>query len=506
MKNLQLMRAAAEGALRIATFALVVAPAAAGTLERTIPTTTALSRSALGNETQAGRRTSLRIPEGMTNRTTIAIPNAGMQGKRVILEDDWPVDVDDIAAVDFALELMDQGYINVLATPFAGYSYSNQLAVPMIDAICRYYGHPDILQCGSGLITDGSGTPSALWYPGPFPFESDIVTNGSSAYPDSTNYPTALSTYRWLLENSPSNSVTIVLGGPPANLWDLWRSPPDQYSPMNGADLIRSRVSEIVMALGTFPTNPPVGAPDYVTDNLNYGLSSSGPRDWSWIVNTNLGVPVTFMPLNVSGSTMLVTNNIGPGGTVINRPHDDPTYMALHDWMAVLHGDGSDGAMAYNGEGQWTTLAVLYAAFGTNTWNGAQLFNRVTGNIYWRYPNPAGGAAPAESWNTNGTANGNQGYATIVQPPVYYYTIYSNYFGTSATAPVSSFSIAPGGGGTLTLSYSGGAGGHFILLQTNNLAAPMSTWPRVKTNTSGPGSFTITPGAHPTAFYRIKSE
>ena len=75
-----------------------------------------------------------------------------------------------------------------------------------------------------------------------------------------------------------------------------------------------------------------------------------------------------------------------------------------------------------------------------------------------------------------------------------------------STAPVSSFSIAPGGGGSLTLSYSGGAGARFVLLQTNNPAAPVSTWPRVKTNTTSPGSFTITPGADPAEFYRIKSE
>ena len=72
--------------------------------------------------------------------------------------------------------------------------------------------------------------------------------------------------------------------------------------------------------------------------------------------------------------------------------------------------------------------------------------------------------------------------------------------------PVTSFSIATGLGGDLTLSYAGGSGSHFVLLQTNNVAAPLSDWTRVKTNTSSPGTFAITPGSDPQQFYRIKSE
>jgi len=72
--------------------------------------------------------------------------------------------------------------------------------------------------------------------------------------------------------------------------------------------------------------------------------------------------------------------------------------------------------------------------------------------------------------------------------------------------PVTSFGIASGPGSDLTLSYSGGAGSQFVLLQTNNVTAPLANWMRVKTNTSSPGSFVITPGSDPQQFYRIKSE
>jgi fibronectin-binding autotransporter adhesin len=78
--------------------------------------------------------------------------------------------------------------------------------------------------------------------------------------------------------------------------------------------------------------------------------------------------------------------------------------------------------------------------------------------------------------------------------------------GAATATPVSSFSIAPGPGSSLTLSYAGGSGSRFVLLRTNNLAAPLSLWTRLQTNASSPGTFPIIPGADPQEFYRVKSE
>jgi autotransporter-associated beta strand protein len=73
-------------------------------------------------------------------------------------------------------------------------------------------------------------------------------------------------------------------------------------------------------------------------------------------------------------------------------------------------------------------------------------------------------------------------------------------------APVTQMTIGPGNGGNLAINYSGGAGSHFILLQTNNVAAPLDIWTRLQTNTVSPGSFNIIPGSDPAEFYRVKSE
>jgi hypothetical protein len=57
-----------------------------------------------------------------------------------------------------------------------------------------------------------------------------------------------------------------------------------------------------------------------------------------------------------------------------------------------------------------------------------------------------------------------------------------------------------------TLTYGGGAGSQFVLLKSTNLAAPLSGWTRVYTNSATPGTFTVPAGSEAAAFYRIKSE
>ena len=72
--------------------------------------------------------------------------------------------------------------------------------------------------------------------------------------------------------------------------------------------------------------------------------------------------------------------------------------------------------------------------------------------------------------------------------------------------PVTQMNIVPGGGGSFTINYSGGSGSQFVLLQTNNVAAPLINWTRLQTNTAASSSFTITPSLDPMEFYTIKSE
>nr|MBP8015566.1 hypothetical protein [Verrucomicrobiota bacterium] len=58
-----------------------------------------------------------------------------------------------------------------------------------------------------------------------------------------------------------------------------------------------------------------------------------------------------------------------------------------------------------------------------------------------------------------------------------------------------------------TVSYTGGSGARFVLLESANATAPMAAWTRVATNTATPGSFTIPAvGSAAAKFYRVQSE
>lgn len=78
----------------------------------------------------------------------------------------------------------------------------------------------------------------------------------------------------------------------------------------------------------------------------------------------------------------------------------------------------------------------------------------------------------------------------------------------SAPAGVTNMTISAGpNAGELSIGYSGGGGSQFVLCRSFNIAqTPITTWDRVATNATSPGSFTITIGSDPKAFYYIKAE
>jgi len=80
----------------------------------------------------------------------------------------------------------------------------------------------------------------------------------------------------------------------------------------------------------------------------------------------------------------------------------------------------------------------------------------------------------------------------------------------TAVTPVTITSIVNNGDGTITISYTGGAGSSFTLLKSTDVTAALSTWSAVTGTTpanpssSGSGSFTFTPAAN--EFYAIQSQ
>lgn len=80
--------------------------------------------------------------------------------------------------------------------------------------------------------------------------------------------------------------------------------------------------------------------------------------------------------------------------------------------------------------------------------------------------------------------------------------VYGDHYDPGAVAPATISSLL----GT-TLTYGGGGGAQFVLLEASDATAAMDSWARVQTNTATPGTFTIPAvGMSAPKYYRVKSE
>lgn len=160
----------------------------------------------------------------------------------VIFDTDIGPDYDDVGAITLLHALADSGECRILAT-MASNRYSRIAAV--LDVYNTYFHRPNIpiglvgknganMACGQkwdSIIT--------LRYP------HDIKNNAQAE--------DATSLYRKILAQQPDNSVTIITVGFLTNMANLIDSKPDQYSKLNGVELVRKKVKLLVSMAGAFP-------------------------------------------------------------------------------------------------------------------------------------------------------------------------------------------------------------------------------------------------------------
>lgn len=162
------------------------------------------------------------------------IPNndseVGSQGpyERVIFDTDPGGDVDDAGALAVLHALADRGEVKILAM---GVVIGHELAVPYVQAVNNWYGHPEI---PIGTIK------------GDAPYSSDyFMRSVVDQYPHSLtreSAPDVVKLYRKVLAAQPDKSVTIIAVGPPTNINNLLKSGPDEHSPLTGVELMRKKV------------------------------------------------------------------------------------------------------------------------------------------------------------------------------------------------------------------------------------------------------------------------
>lgn len=172
------------------------------------------------------------------------------QVPNIIYDTDVGNDIDDTEGLDLLYKFMDEGKVNLLGICL---NKKGELTAKFVDIMSKWYGYPDIPvgllrtdaptgndaeQCYTGKVcamTNEDGTPV---------FE----TNGwdYAALPDPNKV------YRKLLAAAPNHSVTIVSVGFFTNLANLLDTPGDEYSPLDGRELVKKKVKMLSLMAGRF--------------------------------------------------------------------------------------------------------------------------------------------------------------------------------------------------------------------------------------------------------------
>ncbi len=215
---------------------------------------------------------------------------------KMIFDTDFGGDADDLGALAMLNHFQNKGEVDLLAVMCWNVE---QYAVSAIDAVNTYYGNPDI--------------PIGLRKPG----FHETAWNHTKVLADSLphdatrdNVPESTELYRKILAENPDKSIKIVTVGPLLNIQNLIDSEADQYSSLNGRDLIAAKVTEFIIMGGNFPSGE---------EEWNFNGDMPGVTKY---VIENLPVPITFSGAELGAEIRT--------GEVFNAlPKDSPLYLGF---------------------------------------------------------------------------------------------------------------------------------------------------------------------------------
>jgi len=216
---------------------------------------------------------------------------------KIIFDTDFGGDADDLGALAMLNHFYNKGEIELAAIMCWNLE---EYATSAIDAVNTYYGNPDIIigkRQGEAHLTDWN--------------HSKVIADHLPHNIDFSNAPDATMVYRKLLSESEDHSVTIVAVGPLMNILELIDSNADEYSSLNGKELIHTKVKEFVIMGGNFPTSE---------NEWNFDGNMPGVTKY---VLEHIELPITFLGAELGASLKT--------GEVFNElPEDSPLYLGFY--------------------------------------------------------------------------------------------------------------------------------------------------------------------------------
>ncbi len=159
---------------------------------------------------------------------------------KIIFDTDLGGDADDLGTLAMLHNFVSAGECELLGVMCWS---TEEYTVAAVDAVNRFYGHPDI--------------PVAIRSRESFRSDDNYCKSVADAFPHrltNDDVPLAVEAYRKILSQQEDRSVVIVAVGPLKNIQDLIRSGADEYSDLSGAELIEKKIREFVVMGGKFPS------------------------------------------------------------------------------------------------------------------------------------------------------------------------------------------------------------------------------------------------------------
>jgi len=240
---------------------------------------------------------------------------------KLIFDTDIAEDCDDVGAMAVLHALADKGELDILAMMV---SMPVEYGAPALDAINTYFDRPDI---PIGTLKNSQDALGAA--------NIDVYNKALTAkFPNDLKHayytPNALTLYRKLLANQPDTSVVVLTVGPLTNLYHLMKSTGDEFSSLDGMELIRKKVKRFIMAGGKLPHG----------SSYNFRLSPEKSEyvinNWPtehWLVPNELGDSV-FTGVEMLSKTS-AANPIHVAYDLYRKAHPGWEFRPSWDQMAV---------------------------------------------------------------------------------------------------------------------------------------------------------------------------
>ncbi|ORY63930.1 inosine/uridine-preferring nucleoside hydrolase [Pseudomassariella vexata] len=285
---------------------------------------------------------------GLTLSTLDSVASASSSRKSLIIDTDLFSDVDDAGALLLAATSPN---VSLLAVNL---NYPSSYSAVAASAILAHYGKVDVPIGIKRPLTNESFFDSWSFELGEYASKIAYHYAGGSllwGQADMAWEPVAL--YRKVLAEAEEKSVTIASVGFFENLSGLLNSTADSYSNLTGPQLIASKVSELVIMGGGYPSG----------HEFNFWGDNSSLT--AHVVNNWKG-RVVFSGSELGG-------NVSSGGPLMNEgPVTDPVRQA---YIYYTYGTPRFS---------WDPLTVLYAIEGLGN---LFEFGNVNGGYNYVYPN-----------------------------------------------------------------------------------------------------------------------